>query len=306
MSLPSGSTARRPDRHRARKRFGQHFLAREWSAKLIAAIAPAADDTFLEIGPGQGAITRALAARSRAVVAVEVDRDLAARLRDENVPRVTIVEGDVLGVDFTTLDLPPGTRIAGNLPYNISSPILFKVLETQRATGLFRDATFMLQREVADRLVARPGTKEYGLLTVFTALEASVTKQLTLPPGAFRPPPKVTSAVVRLTFLPPDRRPDVPATFAPMVQALFGVRRKTIANGLKGAAHAAGLSPGDALRIAELDPRLRPEQLSVGDLLRLAAVLQHRAPHASHPAPGTRHAPGTTHPAPGTDPDRDL
>lgn len=261
-------------RHRARKRFGQHFLAREWSQKLIAAIAPSADDTFLEIGPGQGAITRALAARSRAVVAVEVDRDLVARLRDERIPGVTIVEGDVLEADFTALGLPPGTRIAGNLPYNISSPILFKVLETQRATGLFRDATFMLQREVADRLVARPGTKEYGLLAVFTALQASVTKQLTLPPGAFRPPPNVTSAVVRLTFLPPDRRPHVPATFAPMVQALFGVRRKTIANGLRGPAHAADLSPGDALRLAELDPRSRPEQLSVEELLRLANVLQ--------------------------------
>jgi 16S rRNA (adenine1518-N6/adenine1519-N6)-dimethyltransferase len=273
MSSTGGSMAGSRGGHRARKRFGQHFLAREWSQKLIAAIAPSANDTFLEIGPGQGAITRALAARSRAVVAVEVDRDLVARLRDEQVPRVTIVEGDVLEVDFTSLGLPSGTRIAGNLPYNISSPILFKVLETQRATGLFRDATFMLQREVADRLVARRGTKEYGLLTVFTALEASVTKQLTLPPGAFRPPPKVTSAVVRLTFLAPDRRPAVPATFAPTVQALFGVRRKTIANGLKGPAHAAGLSPGDALRLAELDPLLRPEQLSVEELLRLAAVL---------------------------------
>jgi 16S rRNA (adenine1518-N6/adenine1519-N6)-dimethyltransferase len=263
-----------PGGHRARKRFGQHFLAREWSQKLIAAIAPASDETFLEVGPGQGAITRALAARSRGVVAVEVDRDLVERLRGEAIAGVTIVEGDVLEVDLTALGLPADTRIAGNLPYNISSPILFKVLATQRATGLFRDATFMLQREVADRLVAKPGTKDYGLLTVFTALEASVAKQLTLPPGAFRPPPKVTSAVVRLTFLPSDRRPMVPATFGPMVQALFGMRRKTIANGLKGPARAAGLSPADALRLADLDPRLRPEQLPVDDLIRLATVLE--------------------------------
>lgn len=263
-----------PGRHRARKRFGQHFLAREWSEKLIAAIAPSAEDTFLEIGPGQGAITRALAARSRAVVAIEVDRDLVARLRDESIPGVTVIEGDVLEADFAALELPEGTRIAGNLPYNISSPILFKVLETQRATGLFRDATFMLQREVADRLVGRPGTRDYGLLTVFTALEATVDRQLTLPPGAFRPPPKVYSAVVRLTFLRPEERPRVPAAFAAMVQALFGVRRKTIANGLKGPAHAAGLSPGDALRLAGLDPQRRPEQLTVKELLRLAATLE--------------------------------
>jgi 16S rRNA (adenine1518-N6/adenine1519-N6)-dimethyltransferase len=267
-----------PGRHRARKRFGQHFLAREWSEKLVAAIAPLPDDTFLEIGPGRGAITRALAAGSRAVVAVEVDRDLVARLRDERIAGVTVVEGDILDVDLTTLGLPPRSRIAGNLPYNISSPILFKVLETQRSAGLFRDATLMLQREVADRLVAHPGTKDYGLLTVFTALEASVTRQLTLPPGAFRPPPKVTSAVVRLTFLPPERRPVVPPTFGPLVRSLFGVRRKTIANGLKGPARAAGLSPADALGQAGLDPRLRPEQLSVEELLRLAAVLAAGAP----------------------------
>jgi 16S rRNA (adenine1518-N6/adenine1519-N6)-dimethyltransferase len=264
------------DRHRPRKRFGQHFLAREWSQKLIAAIAPAADDTFLEIGPGQGAITRQLAARSKAVVAIEVDRDLVARLNAEAIPGLTVVEGDVLDVDFGALGLPPRTRVAGNLPYNISSPILFKVLETSRQTGLFSDATFMLQKEVADRLVARPGTKDYGLLTVFTALDATVTRQLTLPPGAFRPPPKVTSAVVRLTFLPEVQRPAVPASFEGMVKALFAVRRKTIANGLRGPAAERGLAPADVIERAGLDVRARPEELSVGQLLSLAAALEGR------------------------------
>jgi 16S rRNA (adenine1518-N6/adenine1519-N6)-dimethyltransferase len=111
-------------RHRPRKRFGQHFLAREWAQKLIAAIAPAPEDTFLEIGPGEGAITRQLAARARAVVAIEVDRDLVARLSADGIAGLTVVEGDVLAIDFAALGLPPGTRIAGNLPYNISSPIL--------------------------------------------------------------------------------------------------------------------------------------------------------------------------------------
>lgn len=264
------------DRHRPRKRFGQHFLAREWAQKLIAAIAPCPDETFLEIGPGQGAITRALAARSKAVVAIEVDRDLAARLSAEGIAGLTVVEGDVLEVDFAALGLPRGTRIAGNLPYNISSPILFKVLGMSRRTSLFADATFMLQKEVADRLVARPGTKDYGLLTIFTALEATVTRQLILPPGAFRPPPKVSSAVVRLTFLPPAERPDVPAAFEPMARALFAVRRKTIANGLRGPAAERGLSPVDVIEWAGLDARARPEELSVMQLLMLATALESR------------------------------
>ena len=264
------------DRHRPRKRFGQHFLAREWSQKLIAAIAPTPDDTFLEIGPGQGAITRQLAARSKAVVAIEVDRDLVARLTADAIPGLRVVEGDVLDVDFAALGLPPHTRVAGNLPYNISSPILFKVLETSRGSDLFADATFMLQKEVADRLVARPGTKDYGLLTIFAALDATVTRQLALPPGAFRPPPKVSSAVVRLTFLERAERPDVPPAFGPMVRALFGVRRKTIANGLRGPAAERGVSPAEVIERAALDARARPEELSVRQLLSLAAALEGR------------------------------
>jgi 16S rRNA (adenine1518-N6/adenine1519-N6)-dimethyltransferase len=263
-----------PRRHQPRKRFGQHFLAPAWSAKLLAAIDPRPDQTFLEIGPGEGAITRRLAQAAAAVVAVEVDRDLAARLRDAGLPHLTVVEGDILQVDLTALGLPRGTRVAGNLPYNISSPILFQVLDVQRRTGLFADATFMLQREVADRLAARPGTKDYGLLTIFTALEARVVRQLTLPPGAFHPPPKVTSAVVRLTFLPDAERPEVPAPFAGMVRALFATRRKTIANGLKGPAAAASLTPAEALTRAGVDGRLRPEQLTLEQLLALSKALE--------------------------------
>jgi 16S rRNA (adenine1518-N6/adenine1519-N6)-dimethyltransferase len=260
-------------RHQPRKRFGQHFLAREWARKLVAAIDPQPDETFLEIGPGEGAITRALVERAAAVTAIEVDRDLAARLRAMAHDRLTIVEADVLAIDLGALVLPDGTRVAGNLPYNISSPILFRLLEAQQRTNRFGDATLMLQKEVADRLVATPGTKNYGLLTIFTALSARVSRLLTLPSGAFRPPPKVISAVVRLTFLSPAERPAVPATFAPMVRALFAMRRKTIANGLKIPAAAAGASPAALLERAELDPRLRPEQLTVEQLRRLAQAL---------------------------------
>lgn len=268
-------TAAGPGRHRPRKRFGQHFLAPAWVAKVLAAIDPGPADTFLEIGPGPGALTRGLAARAAAVTAVEIDRDLAARLRAENVPRLRVVEGDILATDLTALDLPAGTRIAGNLPYNISTPILFHVLDSQRRAGLFADATFMLQKEVADRLAASPGSGDYGPLTIFTALGARVRRLLTLPPGAFHPAPKVTSAVVRLTFLQPGERPAVPAAFEPMVRALFSARRKTVANGLRGPAAAAGVSPAAALARAGLDPGQRPERLSVVDLLALARALSH-------------------------------
>lgn len=262
-----------PPRHRPRKRFGQHFLAPTWAAKLVSAIDPRPDQTFLEIGPGQGAITCRLAERAAAVVAVEVDRDLAATLRAEAIDRLTVIEADVLEVDMATLGLPAGTRVAGNLPYNLSSPILFKLLDAQRRLNLFADATLMLQKEVADRLIASPGTKDYGPLTIFTALDARVTRLLTLPPGAFHPPPKVTSAVVRVLFLPASQRPVVPAAFESMIRALFSARRKTVANGLKTPAAATGTTPADALARAGLDPRLRPEQLAVDQLLALARAL---------------------------------
>jgi len=260
-------------RHRARKRFGQHFLAPTWAAKLVAAIDPQPDQTFLEIGPGLGAITRRLAEHAAAVVAVEVDRDLAATLRAEAITRLTVIEADVLEVDMGTLGLPPGTRVAGNLPYNISSPVLFQLLDAQRRLSLFADATLMLQKEVADRLTALPGTKDYGPLTIFTALDAKVTRLLTLRPGAFHPPPKVMSAVVRVRFLSANQRPVVPAAFESMIRALFSARRKTVANGLKAPAAAAGTTPGDTLARAGLDPRLRPEQLTVIQLLSLARAL---------------------------------
>ncbi|MBA3269529.1 MAG: 16S rRNA (adenine(1518)-N(6)/adenine(1519)-N(6))-dimethyltransferase, partial [Acidobacteria bacterium] len=165
---------------KARKRFGQHFLEPAWVIKLVTAIEPGPADRFIEIGPGRGAITEPLASRVGKVVAVEVDRDLAAVLEARALPNVTVVAGDVLAVDLVEIarQLGGDVRVAGNLPYNISSPILFRLLAAAES-GLFKDATLMLQREVADRLVAKPSTGDYGVLTLSIMLGADVTRVLT-------------------------------------------------------------------------------------------------------------------------------
>jgi len=257
----------------ARKRFGQHFLERAWVAKVVAAIAPCATDVFLEIGPGRGALTRPLAATVARLIAVEVDRDLAAALGAEQVPNLEIVTGDVLDVDLAALlrDAGPDVRCAGNLPYNVSSPILFRLLALSRELPTLRDATLMLQKEVVDRLVARPGTGEYGVLGICVALYADVSRLFELPPGAFRPPPKVTSAVVRLRFRSPLVPLPDPPLFEDMVRAVFTQRRKMLGNALAGFAGARGRSATEALARAGIDPRRRPETLELAELARLAA-----------------------------------
>jgi 16S rRNA (adenine1518-N6/adenine1519-N6)-dimethyltransferase len=235
----------------ARKRFGQHFLEPAWVAKVIRAIEPERSQDFVEIGPGRGALTRPLAARARHVTAYEIDRDLAAKLRAEAIPNLTIVEGDFLGADVATSGIQwgvggsgscggPGARrpagairVAGNLPYNVASPILFRLAELYAAGVPIVDATVMLQREVAERLVARPGSRDYGVLSVLTQHVADAAIVLKLPPGAFRPAPKVHSALVRLTFHPPDPPVADAAFFAEVVQAVFMQRRKTLENALR-------------------------------------------------------------------------
>lgn len=268
---------------RARKRFAQHFLEPAWVRKLVDAAGAAPDDAIVEIGPGRGAITRPLAERTGRLLAIEVDRDLAAQLEADKPANVTVITGDVLTIDLapvltTWLGAPIGPertiRIVGNLPYNISTPILFTVLSLAAITHGVRDAMLMLQKEVADRLVARPGTGEYGVLTVLTALHADVTRVLALPPGAFRPPPKVHSAVVRLTFRPPPVRVGDEQSFVRMVRTVFTQRRKTIGNGLKGfAAHAAAGSD-QALAAAGIDPKRRPETLDLSEFAALSRALQ--------------------------------
>jgi 16S rRNA (adenine1518-N6/adenine1519-N6)-dimethyltransferase len=264
---------------RARKRFAQHFLEGAWVNKLVAAAAVTPQDSVLEIGPGRGAITRPLADQAGRLLAVEVDRDLAADLEMAALPNVKVITSDVLAVDLVPiltewLGAAPGPgnqiRVVGNLPYNISSPILFMLLDLAAKTGGVRDALLMLQKEVADRLVARVGTGEYGVLTVLTALNADVTRVLSLPPGAFRPQPKVHSAVVRLSFRPSLVAIDDQTLFVRMVRTMFTQRRKTVSNALKPFGVERGVEPVRALAAAGIDPMRRPETLQLAELAALA------------------------------------
>lgn len=265
---------------RARKRFGQHFLEPVWAQKVVDAIGLSPGDLVVEIGPGRGVMTRRLAERAAGVVACEIDRDLAALLRHADLPRVRVVEGDFLttSADRLRAELQEyggggRVRVAGNLPYNVGSPILFRLLELVRQGVPLVDATVMLQREVADRLAAPPGTRDYGLLTVLIGHRATVHKVLDLPPGAFRPAPKVRSAVVRLTFHEPRPAVRDEGRMAAVTQAIFSRRRKTLANALLA---YAGMDPARAARAladAAIDPIRRPETLTVADIARLSDVL---------------------------------
>jgi 16S rRNA (adenine1518-N6/adenine1519-N6)-dimethyltransferase len=259
-----------------RKRFGQHFLAPAWADKVVRAIAPSRDERFLEIGPGPGALTLRLAPRVEHLTAIEIDRDLAAALQSQLPPHVDLVVADFLDVDLAPYLAAGPLRVAGNLPYNLSSPILFKLLAAAGPASLI-DATVMLQLEVAERLVARVGTKDYGVLTIFTALHADVRRVLTLPPGAFRPAPKVHSAVVTLTFKPSPLPAGHEAAFEKMVRTMFMQRRKTLLNALRPYAESVGRDCREALAAAGIDPIRRPETLTQTDLLQLVSELAPKA-----------------------------
>lgn len=273
-----------PRRARPRKRFGQHFLAPAWARKVLAAIAPAPGDRFIEIGPGAGALTMPLAQTGAPVLAVEIDRDLSSALA-VRVPRnVTVMTADFLKTDVTPFlsglepQQPPGAapdpvtryRAVGNLPYNLSTPILFRLIDLHERQPLLTDATIMLQREVAERLAARPGTKEYGVLTISAQLHAAIDRLLELPPGAFHPAPKVHSTLIRLRFLdrPPARIVDAPL-FRRLVRALFSQRRKTLQNALKRFGSNAHL----VLAMARIDGQRRPGTLSLAEIARIVELL---------------------------------
>jgi 16S rRNA (adenine1518-N6/adenine1519-N6)-dimethyltransferase len=260
---------------RTRKRFGQHFLEPVWADKVVKAIAPGPDDFFLEIGPGPGALTLRLAALVSRVIAVEIDRDLIEGLAPRLPANASIVEGDVLELDLlseiASIGAASAIRIAGNLPYNISSPILFKLLELQRRRAV-KDATLMLQREVAERLLASLGTSDYGVLSVLVQWRAEVTRLLLLPPGAFRPAPAVQSAVIRLAFRPPLFPVANERLLEQMVRVMFTQRRKTLVNALASFAAERHVAARDALQDAGVDPRRRPETLEVVEIARLADV----------------------------------
>ena len=260
---------------RARKRFGQHFLEPAWVARLITAVAPASDETFIEIGPGRGALTAPLAEHAGKVIAVELDRDLAATLAPRVPPNVRLVQANFLDVDLPQLLQGEHTpvRVVGNLPYNVASPILFRLLDTADEGRLLRDATLMVQREVADRIVAAPGGGDYGAMSIQVQLVADVERVLSLPPGAFRPPPKVHSAVVQLRFRPPSVDVGSRNVFERVVRGLFLQRRKTLANALKPVAASFGHSSLDVLQKAGLDGGRRPETLSLEDIARLSQAV---------------------------------
>jgi 16S rRNA (adenine1518-N6/adenine1519-N6)-dimethyltransferase len=259
----------------ARKRFGQHFLEGPWVKKLVDSLDAGPGDTFLEIGPGRGALTQSLAARVGRLIAVEIDRDLAAMLGPRVPPNVQIVAADFLDVNIREVlcDEKLPVRVVGNLPYNVSSPILFKLLTAHDAGRRISDATLMLQREVADRLAAAPGTSDYGVLTIQVALHADVKRIMTLPPGAFRPPPKVTSAVVRLRFRSPAADVGDPAVFERLVRGIFLQRRKMLANALRPVADAGGFSASEVLQRTGIDGRRRPETLTLEEMSQLARAV---------------------------------
>ncbi len=252
--------------HAPRKRFGQHFLHDPATVRrIVDAVAPASDDTLVEVGPGEGVLTGPLLAAAGRLHAVEVDRDLARALgqRPDALAGLRVHAADALGFDFAAL-APSGGRIrlVGNLPYNVSTPLLFHLLEQR---GVIADMHFMLQREVVARMAAAPATPDYGRLSVMVQAHCRVQPLFRVAAGAFRPPPRVESAVVRLV---PHATPAVTGPAAPVFAAIvrrsFSARRKTLRNGLRGHVDATTIAA------AGVDPGTRPERLSVADFAALA------------------------------------
>jgi len=285
--------AARPNRN-VRPKLGQHFLVDDAAAiRIVDALGDISQTTVLEIGPGRGAITERLAKRARRLIAIELDRVLAAQLRMNFslTPNVEIIEGDVLAIDFDTLFGPkPGStrpgmewkpepvRVVGNLPYFITSDILLRLFEYRR---YFDTILLMVQREVADRLAARPGGSEYGLLSATAQLYARVEKLFTLPPDAFSPPPKVQSSVVRLTIASRVENLRVPEQgFVNFLKQSFGQKRKTLWNNLKSQYQAKQLR--EALDKAGVKPTVRAEALS---LEKSAALFRALGTASSEPTP---------------------
>jgi 16S rRNA (adenine1518-N6/adenine1519-N6)-dimethyltransferase len=253
-------------KHQPRKRFGQHFLHDPAVIeRIVQAIGPVPGERLVEIGPGEGALTFPLLARGARLTVIELDRDLAARLEAHAAAGVQleVVRGDALKVELAALAAPgERLRLVGNLPYNVSTPLLFRFIAQ---LPLIRDMHFMLQREVVERMAAGPGSKAYGRLSVMLALSCRVEPLFDIGPGAFRPPPKVWSSVVRLEpwEKPPFPVPD-PGRFAEVVRRAFGQRRKTLRNAL------SGLVDVDGIRAAGCDPGARAETLPPEAFARLA------------------------------------
>lgn len=256
---------------RPRKRFGQHFLIDETVLERIAAaIGAAPDDPLVEIGPGRGALTQYLLPQVKHLDVVEIDRDLAAYLRQHfaESPHLAIHNADALHFDWSSLQPGRRLRIVGNLPYNITTPLLFKLFEYSEH---IQDMHFMLQKEVVLRLTAPVGSHQYGRLTIMAQYHAELSAMFTVPPTAFLPPPKVESALVRIV---PHRHLPVKAKdfnqFATVVKEAFNHRRKTLANSLRQ------LVTTDELKRLDIDPQWRPEQITVANFVKISNILGDR------------------------------
>ena len=252
-------------RYRARIHDGQNFLHDEhWIERIARTIDAKPGETVVEIGPGQAALTRKMIADAGHATAIEIDRDLAAWLKETFPETLTLIEADALKLDWNEVHPGKALRIVGNLPYNISSPLLFHLMTV---ADRVIDQHFMLQKEVVDRMVATPGSKVYGRLSVMLQYRYRMQKMFDVPPGAFTPAPKVTSSIVRMVpkkvdeLLPVDLE-----RFAVIVAAAFNQRRKTLRNAL------AKLLTEEDIKKAGVDPALRAEALDVEAFVRLARI----------------------------------
>ena len=251
--------------HKARKRFGQNFLNDDfWINKIAEAVDPKEGQKIIEIGPGQAALTKELIAGAKHIYCVEIDRDLAAWLRTKFTPeQLTVLEADALKFDWRDFAAEEKIRVVGNLPYNISSPLLFKLSEISDRVV---DQHFMLQKEVVDRMVAAPGSKAYGRLSVMLQRKYRMVKLFDVPPEAFTPAPKVISSVVRL--IPIHNPADVVVkTFHLVVASSFAMRRKTLKNNL-----AKWISP-EMMEEAGIKPEQRAESVPLENFIRLARLV---------------------------------
>jgi 16S rRNA (adenine1518-N6/adenine1519-N6)-dimethyltransferase len=288
VNVPKVVSTRRPQH---KPKLGQHFLANDsFAADLVDALGDVSQNTVLEIGPGRGVLTSLLAKRARRLIAVELDRVLAAqlRLRFGMFPNVEVIEADILSVDINSLFGPkPGLRrpgiefkptpakVIGNLPYYITSDILLRLFDYSR---YFETLVILVQREVADRIAAKPGSADYGLLSATSQLYARVEKLFTLPPGAFSPPPKVHSAALRLTIAPRQHELGLDADgelkdgFIDFLKLSFGQKRKTLWNNLKSGYPEAALR--SALAQAKVKPAARAETLTLEENAALFRALR--------------------------------
>jgi 16S rRNA (adenine1518-N6/adenine1519-N6)-dimethyltransferase len=254
--------------HQARKRFGQHFLHDQIVIEaILRAIDPRPGENLLEIGPGQGALTYPLLQRCDKLIAIELDRDLVPVLARQatGFGMLEIINADILDFELSSIPGNKTYRVIGNLPYNISTPLMFHLLESVQQ---IQDMHFMLQKEVALRIVANPGEPNYGRLSVMLQYQCACQYLLDVAPGSFKPPPGVDSAVIRLT---PFSRPEYDvgdySQFSSIVQAAFSQRRKTISNSLKS------VLGRETIIACEIDPGLRAENLSVADFAKLSRAL---------------------------------